>query len=128
MYFKDYSEPYVELQDENIEIVLQDLNSNEVEDKIIIWEPDFDDILSRIPLNEDGEYLALAYHHNIDMPWCEMEPDYWVMDCLNESLQQLNHVENKIEDSDTRTICKDISRIVEKAILNGKAVLVRRTL
>ena len=126
MYFKDYSEPYVELQEANIEIVLQDLNLNKIEDKIIIWEGDFDYILSRIPLNEDGEFVALAYHNNIDFPWEEMEPDYWVMDCLNQSLEQLNEVENKIENSYIRTICKDISRIVEKAIINGKAVLVRR--
>ena len=126
MYFKDYSEPYVELQDADIEIVLQDSNSNEVEDKIIIWEADFDYILSRIPLNDDGEYVALAYHHNIDIPWYEMEPNYWVMDCLNESLKQLNDIEDKIEDGDIRTICKDFSRIVEKAIINEKTVLIRR--
>lgn len=126
MYFKDYSEPYAEFQDADIEIVLQDLNSNKIEDKIIIWEPEFDDILSRIPLNEDGEYVALAYHYNIDFPWYELEPDYWVMDCMNESLQQLKDVENKIEDNDTRTVCKDIARIVRKAILNEKTVLIRR--
>lgn len=88
----------------------------------------FDDILSGIPLNEDGMYVALAYHRNIDFPWEEPEPDYWVMDCLNESLQQLKDVEDKIEDSFRRTICKDISRIVEKAIINGKTVLLRITL
>lgn len=128
MYFKDYSERYAELQDENIEIVLKDLNSNEIEDEIIIDKGDFEYILSRILLNEDGEYVALAYHRNIDFPWEELEPDYWVMDCLNESLQQLKDVEDKIEDSFKRTICKDISRIVEKAILNEKTVLVRITL
>jgi hypothetical protein len=126
MYFKDYSEPYVELQEANIEIVLQDVNSNEIEDKIIIWEADFDYILSKIPLNEDGEYVALAYHKNIDIPWYEMEPNYWAMDYLNKSLEQLNDVEEMIEDNDIRDICKDICRIVEKAIVNGKAVLVRR--
>jgi hypothetical protein len=126
MYFKDYSEPYVELQDAGIEIVLQDVNSNEIEDKIIIWEADFDYILSKIPLNEDGEYVALAYHKNVDMPWYEMEPNYWAMDCLNKSLEQLNDVEVMIEDNVVRDICKDICRIVEKAIVNGKSVLVRR--
>lgn len=126
MYFKDYSEPYKELQDANIEIVLQGVDSNEIEDKIIIWEGDFDNILSRIPLNKDGEYVALAYHKNVDTPWYEMEPDYWSMDYLNESLEQLNGVEEKIEDDEIRDICKDICRIIEKAIVSGKAVLVRR--
>lgn len=89
MYFKDYSEPYVELQEPNIEIVLKDMNTNEIEEKIIIWEGDFDDILSVIPLNEEGEYVALSYHQNIDFPWEKIEPDYWTMDYLDESLEQL---------------------------------------
>lgn len=126
MYFKDYSEPYAELQEANIEIVLQNMNSNEIEDKIIIWEGDFDDILSRIPLNKNGEYVALAYHKNVDIPWYKIEPNYWVMDYLNKSLEQLNDVEENIEDNDIRDICKDICRIIEKAIINRKAVLVRR--
>lgn len=126
MYFKDYSEPYTELQEPNIEIVLKDMDSNEIEDKIIIWEGDFDDILSKIPLNEDGEYVALAYHQNIDFPWDKMEPNYWVMDYLNESLEQVEYVENEVEDNDIRDICKDICRIIKKAINNRKSVLIRR--
>ena len=126
MYFKDYSEPYVEFQDPNIEIVLKDMNSNEIEEKIIIWEGDFDDILSAIPLNEDGEYVALAYHQNIDFPWEKMEPDYWVMDYLNESLQQVKYVKNIMEDDTIKDICKDICRIISKAIDNGKSIMIRR--
>lgn len=75
---------------------------------------------------EDGEYVALAYHQNVDFPWEEMEPNYWVMDYLNESLEQLKYVEDKIEDNNTRDICKDISRILRKAINNKKSVLIRR--
>lgn len=126
MYFKDYSEPYVELQEPNIEIVLKDMNTNEIEEKIIIWEGDFDDILSAIPLNEEGEYVALSYHQNIDFPWEKIEPDYWTMDYLDESLEQLKYVKDMIEDDITKDICTDICRIISKAINNGKLVLVRR--
>lgn len=126
MYFKDYSEPYVELQDPNIEIILKDMVSDQIEEKIIIWEGDFDSILSEIPLNEDGEYVALAYHQNIDFPWEKMEPDYWCMDYLNESLEQIMYVKDMIEDDTRKEICKDICRIINKAINNENSVLVRR--
>ncbi|MCI9079620.1 MAG: hypothetical protein HFH68_12005 [Lachnospiraceae bacterium] len=126
MYFKDYSEPYAELQDSNIEILLKDINLNEIEEKIIIWEGDFDSILSEIPLNKDGEYAALAYHQNIDFPWEKLEPGYWVMDYLNESLKQLEYVKSIIEDDMQRDICKDICRIINNAINNGKLVLIKR--
>ncbi|MCI8668179.1 MAG: hypothetical protein HFI34_01455 [Lachnospiraceae bacterium] len=126
MYFKDYSEPYVELQDPNIEIILKDMVSDQIEEKIIIWEGDFDSILSEIPLNEEGEYVALAYHQNIDFPWEKMEPDYWIMDYLNESLEQIMYVKDMIEDDTRKEICKDICRIINKAINNENSVLVRR--
>lgn len=126
MYCKNYSEPYAELQDPNIEILLKDINLNEIEEKIIIWEGDFDSILSEIPLNEDGEYTALAYHQNIDFPWEKLEPGYWVMDYLNESLEQLEYVKSIIEDDMQMDICKDICRMINKAINNEKLVLIKR--
>ena len=48
------------------------------------------------------------------------------MDYLNESLEQVKYVEDKIEDNYTREICKDICRIISKAINDGKSILVRR--
>ena len=126
MYFKDYAKKYSEAQEPKIEVILKDMSADEVEDKIVILELHFDEILSAIPLNEDGMYVALAYHYNIDWPWCELEPDYWIMDCLEESLQQLKKIENDFEDEETRIICKDFARIIEKAINNKKQILIRR--
>ena len=123
IYFKDYSKPYAELQDPNIEILLKDINLNEIEEKIVIWEGDLDSILSEIPLNKDGEYVALAYHQNIDFPWEKLELDYWVMDYLDESLKQLEYVRSIIEDDIQKDICKDICKIINKAINNRKLVL-----
>ena len=126
MYFKDYSEAYKDFQEPNIEVSLKNEDSGEIEDKIIIWEYDFDSILSKIPLNEDGVYVALAYHANIDMPWYEMEPNDWTMDHLDESLAQLDNIKDKIDEEEIRDICKDLCRIIKKAIINKKTILVKR--
>ena len=126
MYFKDYSGLYAELQDPNIEIVLKNTNSNKIEEKIIIWEGDFDNILSKIPLNKDGKYVALAYHQNIDFPWEKLEPGYGIMDYLKESLEQVRYVKDVIEDNIQKDICNDICRIISKAIDKRKLVLVKR--
>lgn len=126
MYYKDHTKPYTTLQDANIEIELMDMESNEIEGKIIIWEGDFDYILSQIPLNNNGEYSALAYHHNIDFPWYCVEPEYWSMDCLEESLEQIRYVKDRIEDGFRKEICEDILKIIYQAIDRGNAVLIRR--
>ncbi len=126
MYFKDYSGLYAELQDHNIEIVLKNTNSNKIEEKIIIWEGDFDNILSKIPLNKDGKYVALAYHQNIDFPWEKLEPGYGIMDYLKESLEQVRYVKDVIEDNIQKDICNDICRIISKAIDKQKLVLVKQ--
>ena len=126
MYFKDYSGLYAELQDPNIEIVLKNTNSNKIEEKIIIWEGDFDNILSKIPLNKDGKYVALAYHQNIDFPWEKLETVYGIMDYLKESLEQVRYVKDVIEDNIQKDICNDICRIISKAIDKRKLVLVKR--
>lgn len=126
-YFKDYSEPYAKLQDTNIEILLKDVYLNEIEEKVVVWEGDFESILSEIPLNKDGEYVALAYHYNIDFPWEKLEPGYWVMDYLDESLKQIEDVKSIIEDDIQKNICKDICKIINKAINNGKLVLIKRS-
>lgn len=126
MYFKDYSGLYAELQDPNIEIVLKNTNSNKIEEKIIIWEGDFDNILSKIPLNKDGKYVALAYHQNIDFPWEKLETVYGIMDYLKESLEQVRYVKDVIEDNIQKDICNDICRIISKAIDKQKLVLVKR--
>ena len=126
MYFKDYSGLYAELQDPNIEIVLKNTNSNKIEEKIIIWEGDFDNILSKIPLNKDGKYVALAYHQNIDFPWEKLETVYGIMDYLKESLEQVRYVKDVIEDNIQKDICNDICRIISKAIDKRKLVLVKQ--
>lgn len=126
MYFKDYSRPYEWLQDSNIEILLKDMALNKTEEKIIIWEGDFDSILSKIPLSKNGKYTALAYHQNIDFPWEKTEPGYWAMDYMDESLEQMEYVESIIEDDVQKDICKDICRIINKAVNNEKTVLVKR--
>jgi len=129
MYLKNYSEKYkqaqIELHEDDIEIELKDKKNNIVEYKIIMWKLDFEEILSKIPLNKDGELVALAYHNNIDWPWEEMDPEPWTMDCLEESLEQLKYIENKIEDEERRMICKDMIKIVEKAITDEKEVLIK---
>lgn len=94
--------------------------------KLFIWEGDFNDILSEIPLNEEGKYVALAYHQNIDFLWEKMEPDYWIMDYLNESLEQVKYVKDMMQDDTRKDICKDICRMISKAINSGKFILVRR--
>lgn len=126
MYYRDYAKKYAEFQDYEIEVSLKDVYTGEVEDQIIMWDGHFYMILSEIPLNEEGMYVALAYHQNIDQPWRNLNNDYWIMDCLDESLQQLKIIENDFEDEETRIICKDFARIIEKAINNKKQILIRR--
>ncbi len=129
MYLKNYSEKYkqeqIELYEDDIEMELKDKKNNIVESKIIMWKLDFDDILSKIPLNKDGEFVALAYHYHIDWPWEEMEPEAWTMDCLEESLEQLKVVEKELVDEERKMICEDMIRIVEKAIIDEKEVLIK---
>jgi hypothetical protein len=122
MYYKDYSQPYARPGETCIEIQLQDNTSKECLKKILIWSGDFDSIVSKIPLNEEGEYVALAYHYNVDWPWEELAPSPWKMDQLKMSLTQLKEIE--IHDEREIIVWNDICSILEEAIKDKNTVLI----
>ncbi len=122
MYYKDYSRPYAELGEVCIEIQLQDSLSKECLKKILVWSGDFDSIISSIPLNEEGEYVALAYHYHIDMPWFFLDPNPWKMDDVEISLGQLKIID--INDERKIIIWKDICSILEEAVKGKNDVLI----
>lgn len=45
MYYKNYAEPYYDFQEPEIEVVLKKTETNEEEEKIIIWYFDFTEIV-----------------------------------------------------------------------------------
>lgn len=48
------------------------------------------------------------------------------MDCLEESVQQLKSVQDNFEEEETKIICKDFIRMIEKAINNKMQILIRK--
>lgn len=70
-------------------------------------------------------FVALAYHAHIDWPWETFDSEYWIMDCLEESVQQLKSVQDNFEE-ETTIICKDFIRMIEKAINNKMQILIRK--
>ena len=90
-----------------------------------MWIGDFDSILDEIPLNEDGMYVGLAYHQNIDSPWKELSPVPWEMDDLRISLSQMLYVRSNLNQENLMPLCDDICDILGKAINGKNKVLVR---
>lgn len=125
MEYKDYSEPYKDMGEAFIEIILQEKDSQDILKKIEMWAGDFDSILDEIPLNEDGMYVGLAYHQNIDFPWKELSPDPWEMDDLDISLSQMLYVKSNLDDDSLQPICEDICDILDKAVNSNNRVFVR---
>ncbi|HOJ78947.1 MAG TPA: hypothetical protein PLZ08_09895 [Bacillota bacterium] len=125
MEYIDYSEPYKDMGEAFIEIILQEKDSQHTLKKIEMWIGDFDSILDEIPLNEDGMYVGLAYHQNIDSPWKELSPVPWEMDDLRISLSQMLYVRSNLNQENLMPLCDDICDILGKAINGKNKVLVR---
>ncbi len=125
MDYKDYSEPYKDMGETFVEIILQEKDSQHIIKKIEMWTGDFDSILDEIPLNEDGMFVGLAYHHNIDFPWQELSPTPWKMDDLEISLSQLLYVKDNLKEERLLPICEDICDILENATNCENTVFIR---
>jgi len=54
-----------------------------------MWVGDFDFIMDLIPLNEEGMYVALATHYQVDIPWNNEDETPWEIDDLEITLSQL---------------------------------------
>lgn len=125
MDYKDYSDPYHDLGEAFVEIILQEKDSKDILKKIEMWIGDFDSILDEIPLNQDGMYVGLAYHQQIDMPWWKLEPNPWKMDDLEVSLTQLQYVNGILTEENLLPICEDMCDILNKAINGNHKVFVK---
>jgi len=115
-----------------IDIAFLPKKSEIFSDLITMWIGDFQSLMDMIPLNDEGMYVALACHYQVDSPWEECEGEPWKVDDLEVSLSQLlnikdtlfkkakdfNSLNNSIEYekcSKLLQICNDICFLFDKA-------------
>ena len=126
--------PYEQL----IDISFMPNGQHEYTEVVTMWEGDFSFIVDLIPLNDEGMFVGLACHYQVDRPWEEKEDEPWEIDCLELTLEQLLYAKkrlsemkptdypewNKKELGDICDICDDMCEIVRKAARGeGKAFI-----
>lgn len=127
MNYKDYSRTPV-FYEAFIDIAFLPDGSDNYSDLITMWIGDFQTLMDLVPLNDEGMYVGLACHYQVDTPWEECEEEPWKVDNIELSLSQLLNVKNlllekssfsKPSDDNIRLIqiCNDICIVFEKAKL-----------
>lgn len=100
MNHKDYSIPYRYFQEAFIDISFKENKATIFSDVISMWGYDFNFIMEKIPLNEDGMYVGLVCHYHVDEPWVDCEDEPWEVDELEVSLSQLEFVRELFQKQD----------------------------
>ena len=125
MKHKDYSRKAI-LYEAFIDVMFLPNEQQEYSDIITMWVGDFEAIMDLISLNNEGMYVALALHYQVDAPWEEREDEPWEADELELSLNQLLCVKNMLHEKEENAdkvllcdICNDICEIFQKAV-NGQ--------
>ena len=125
MNHRDYSRKTL-LYEAFIDIMFLPNEMQDHSDIITMWAGDFESIMDLIPLNDEGMFVALAFHYQVDAPWEDREDEPWEVDELELSLKQLLYVKSVLyekEENEDKVllcdICNDMCEIFQKAV-NGQ--------
>lgn len=122
MNHKDYSRKGISYE-AFIDIMFQFDGEEEYSDIITMWTGDFDSIMNLIPLNNEGMYVALAFHYQVDTPWEVSDDEPWEVDEIELSLKQLIDLRGILHENENKKstslmlchICDDMCEIFQKA-------------
>ena len=134
---KDYSsELYNYLSYEQlIDISFMPNGQREYTEVVTMWSGHFRFIMNLIPLNDEGMFVGLACHYQVDWPWEKNEGEPWEIDSLELTLEQLLYVKKRLSEmkptdypvwdkKELGDICDDMCEIVRKAARGeGKAFI-----
>lgn len=122
---KDYSSNTL-VYEQFIDISFMPNGQHDYTEVVTMWRGDFSFIVDLIPLNDEGMYVGLAFHYQVDRPWEANEEEPWEIDSLELTLEQLLYVKKRIHEMKQASysewdmtlvgdICDDICEIVKKA-------------
>ena len=134
---KDYGSDFLNVlpYEQLVDISFMPNGQHEYTEVVTMWSGDFNFIMNLIPLNDEGMFVGLACHYQVDRPWEENEDEPWEIDSLELTLEQLLYVKKRLSEMkptdypvwDKKVlgdICDDMCEIVRKAARGeGKAFI-----